>query len=50
LSQVNKIIEATDIDYIDKKDLLSNYVSNLVHKTQDNVDYLESLKQDIARQ
>jgi len=50
LSQVNKIIEATDIDYIDKKDLLSDYVSKLVRDTQNNVDYLESLKQDIARQ
>ena len=50
LSQVNKIIDATDIDYIDKKDLLSNYVSNLVSKAQDNAVYLDSLKQDIAKQ
>ena len=50
LSQVNRIIDATDIDYIDKKDLLSSYVANLVSKAQDNATYLDSLKQDIAKQ
>ena len=50
LSDVNKIVNATDIDYIDKKDLLSNYVSNLVSKAQENAKYLDSLKQAIAKQ
>lgn len=49
-SVVNEIINATDIDYIEKKDLLSNYVSTLVNKTQNRADYLENLKQNMARQ
>lgn len=50
LSMVNEIINATDIDYIEKRDLLKWYVPKLVSKAQDNAVYLESLKQDIARQ
>ena len=50
LSMVNEIINATDIDYIEKRDLLKWYVPVLVSKAQDNAVYLESLKQDIARQ
>jgi hypothetical protein len=47
---VNEIINATDIDYIEKKDLLSNYVSDLVRTTEDNAIKAENLKQDIAKQ
>jgi ribosomal protein S18 len=47
---VNEIINATDIDYIEKKDLLSNYVSDLVRITEDNAIKAENLKQDIAKQ
>ena len=48
--EVNKIINATDIDYIEKKDILSNYVPSLVDKAQSRASYVESLKQEIARQ
>jgi len=48
--KVNEIINATDIDYIEKKDLLSKYVSDLVRKAEDRATYEENLKQDIAKQ
>jgi hypothetical protein len=48
--KVNEIINATDIDYIEKKDLLSKYVSDLVRNAQDRANYAEDLKQDIAKQ
>ena len=47
---VNKIINATDLDYIEKRDLLSSYASDIVNKTQTRISYIESLKQEIARQ
>lgn len=47
---VNKIINATDIDYIEKKDLLSKYAVDLVNNAESNAVYLETLKQDIAKQ
>jgi hypothetical protein len=50
LNAVNNIINATDIDYIDKRDLLSNYVSSLAKDTQDKIVYTESLKEKIAKQ
>ena len=50
LNAVNNIINATDLDYIEKKDLLSNYVSNLVKDAQDKVVYVEALKEKIAKQ
>ena len=49
-TKVNEIIDATDIDYIDKKDLLSQYASDLVRKAEDNAVRAEILKQDIAKQ
>ena len=49
-SKVNEIINAVDIDYIEKKELLSKYVSNLVRNAQTKADYAETLKQDIAKQ
>ena len=48
--RVNEIINATDIDYIEKKDLLSNYVSELVSKTKNKAEQVENLKQDNAKQ
>lgn len=48
--QVNNIINATDIDYIEKKDLLSSYASNLVREAEAWVDTIERLKQDIWKQ
>ena len=48
--KVNEIVGATEIDYIDKKDLLSEYVSNLVKNVEDAATYSENLKQDIAKQ
>lgn len=47
---VNVIINATDIDYIDKKDLLSKYVSDLVRSAENWAAEVETLKQDIAKQ
>jgi hypothetical protein len=47
---VNEILNAEDIDYIEKKDMLSSYVSDLVRNAQDRADYAEQLKQDIAKQ
>ena len=49
-TKANEIINATDIDYIDKKDLLSQYASDLVRKAEDNAVRAEILKQDIAKQ
>ena len=50
VQKVNEIINATDIDYISKKDLLSKYASDLVRNAEDRADYVENLKQDIAKQ
>ena len=47
---VNTIINATDIDYIEKKDLLSKYVLNLTSEAQNRAQDAENLKQDIAKQ
>ena len=49
-SAVDEIINATDIDFIEKKDLLSNYAADLMRRTNDRADYAENLKQEIARQ
>ena len=48
--RVNEIINATDIDYIEKKELLSKYISDLVRNAENNAVYVENLKQDIAKQ
>ena len=50
LQRTNKIINATDIDYIDKKDLLSRYASDIVRNAQDKAVYVDSLKHEIAKQ
>ena len=50
LQRTNTIINATDIDYIDKKDLLTKYASDIVHNAQDKAIYVDSLKQEIAKQ
>ena len=50
LQTVNEIINASDIDYIDKKDLLSSYVSDLVRESENGVRNAETLKQNIAKQ
>ena len=49
-SQVREIINASDIDFIDKKDLLQSYVSELVRLSQDEAKKIDQLKQDIAKQ
>lgn len=49
-SKLNEIINATDIDYIEKKDLLSSYVVSLIHSAEDKVTKVENLRQDIAKQ
>lgn len=50
LQTVNEIINASDIDYIDKKDLLSSYVSDLVRESENGVRNAETLRQNIAKQ
>ena len=50
LQRTNDIINATDIDYIDKKDLLTKYAWDIVHNAQDKAVYVDSLKQEIAKQ
>ena len=50
LQRTNEIINATDIDYIDKKDLLSKYAADIVRHAQDRAVYVDSLKQEIAKQ
>ena len=50
LQRANEIINATDIDYIEKKDLLSSYVGDVVRNAQDKAVYVDSLKQEIAKQ
>ena len=47
---INAIINASDIDYIDKKDLLTSYASDIVNKSQERASYVDTLKQDSARQ
>ena len=47
---VNEIINASDIDYIEKKDLLSSYAEGLVNKVKDDSTKAETLRQDIAKQ
>jgi len=47
---INAIINATDIDYIDKKDLLTSYASDIVNKSQERASYVDTLKQNSARQ
>lgn len=48
--KVNEIINALDIDYIEKKDLLTPSLSNLVRTAQENATHLDILKQEIAKQ
>ena len=50
VTRVNNIINASDIDYIDKKDILSPYVWDLIRNAQDKANQIETIKQDIARQ
>lgn len=50
LQRTNDIINATDIDYIEKKDLLTKYASDIVRNAQDRAIYVDSLKQEIAKQ
>ena len=47
---MNEIINSTDIDYIEKKDLLAKYASDLVRNAENKAVYAENLKQDIAKQ
>ncbi len=47
---VNEIINASDIDYIEKKDLLSDYVNKLVNGSEDKAKTAETLRQNIAKQ
>ena len=46
----NKIIDAKDLDYVEKKDILAPYVAELVRDAETNAVKIETLKHDIARQ
>ena len=48
--KVDKIINATDLDYGEKKDLLDDYVLSLVRTAEDNAVNIDNLKQSIAKQ
>ena len=48
--RTNSIINARDIDYIEKKDLLTNFASAVVRNAQDRAIYVDALKQEIAKQ
>ncbi len=50
VTKVNEIINANDIDYIEKKEILSSYVSDLVRGAEDKTVYIENLRQSIAKQ
>jgi hypothetical protein len=47
---VNEIINASDIDYIEKKELLSDYVIDLVKDSEAKARSAETLRQNIAKQ
>ena len=47
---VNDIIDADDIDYIEKKDLLASSVANLVSSSESDAIKIDQIKQDIAKQ
>lgn len=49
-AKVSEIINASDIDYIDKKDILSKYVSDLIRDSQDWAARIDTIKQEIAKQ
>ena len=46
----NRIIDAKDLDYVEKKDILAPYVAELVCDAETNAVKIETLKHDIARQ
>ena len=48
--RVNEILNANDIDYIDKKDLLVKYAWDLVRNAEGKATEIETIKQDIAKQ
>ncbi|MBR7037419.1 hypothetical protein IKI14_06340 [bacterium] len=48
--KVNEIVSADDIDYIDKKDLLSKYALDVVNSAENKAIKAENLKQEIAKQ
>ena len=48
--RTNEIINATDIDYIEKKDFLTNFASDIVRNAQDKAIYVDALQQEIAKQ
>ena len=49
-TSVTNIVTASDIDYIDKKDKLFTYVSNLVKTTDDNAVKLDTINKEVAKQ
>ncbi len=50
LSVVNGIIDSRDLNYIEKKDILSPYVAELIRDAETKARRVEDLKHDIARQ
>ena len=48
--EVNEIINSVDIDYIEKKDLLSPFISELIRDSESKANQVETTKQEIAKQ
>lgn len=49
-SAVDRIIDAKDLDYIEKKDILTPYVTELIREVENEAVKVEELKHDIAKQ
>ena len=47
---VSSVISADDIDYIDKKDILTPYIENIVRDTKNDISKIESINKDVATQ
>ena len=48
--RVNNVISADDIDYIDKKDILSPSVANIIRDAQNDISKIDSINKDVATQ
>ena len=49
-NELSMIVSADDIDYIDKKNILSPYVSSLAKNADDNIVRLDSINKEVAKQ
>ena len=49
-NELSMIVSADDIDYIDKKNILSPYISSLAKNADDNIVRLDSINKEVAKQ